>query len=96
MFQGIAYPLPFFKRKRKSSPYNPIQVHHEDPFSLFTINLGREEGLGDFLRLDERPSVQATQNKQKWKLFLSQIVWFFYEKFKGKKTRGGHLIFEEI
>jgi hypothetical protein len=67
-------------------------VHHEDPFSLFTINLGREEGLGDFLKLDERPSVQAIQNKQKWKFFCHKLCGSFYEKFKGKKTRG-HLIF---
>jgi hypothetical protein len=55
------------------------------PYSLSIW--GGEEGLGDFLRLDERPSVQATQNKQKWKFFWSQIVWFFYEKFKGKKNK---------
>lgn len=86
MFQGIDYPLFFFKRKRNLAL--TIQVHHEDPFSLFTINLGREEGLGDFLRLDERPSVQATQNKQKWNFLVTNCVVLLWkiQREKNKRT----------
>jgi hypothetical protein len=96
MFQGIVIPSFFFKGKNNLKNLAlTIQVHHEDPFSLFTINLGKEERLGDFLRLDERPKCTSHTKQTKVEFFLSQIVWFFYEKSKGKKTRG-HLIFEEI
>jgi hypothetical protein len=49
MFQGIAYPLSFLKEKENLAL--TIQVHHEDPFSLLTINLGREEGFGGFFEI---------------------------------------------
>jgi fatty-acid desaturase len=42
-----------------------------------------------------RDQVYNPHKTNKSGIFWSQIVWFFYEKSKGKKTKG-HLIFEEI
>ncbi len=94
MFQGIVYPL-FFEKEKENLALT-IQVHHWRSILPIHYQFGEGGGVGGiFLRLDERPSVQATQNKQKWIFFGHKLCGSFMKNPKGKKTRG-HLIFEEI
>ncbi len=83
MFQGIAYPLSFLKEKENLAL--TIQVHHEDPFSLLTINLGREEGFGGFFEIGWETKCTIHTKQTKVEFFGHKLCGSFVKNPKGKK-----------